>query len=316
MPKVIDVTFKFTVDADQHPEVVETLLAVAQEMVELPFVAVTLVEREEGKVAHRVARCSLPQAEGGAGRIEGLVFGDNVGLASQAVKLDATLPGRDLRLDATVIFDEHTRLRGLSSLKVLPIRAGKRVLGTLVVGRRRGAIGAEELRQLEVVALQAGASLERAELFDRTERMATTDGLTGLVNHRTFQERFEARLAEATRYGRKLSLLLTDIDHFKLVNDTWSHQVGDHVLSRLGAELRSAVRDLDLAARYGGEEFTVILPETCHDIAMALAEEIRHAVELLGIPHRSSPTAPRLTVSLGVVTVLGDGYCTSRRKGP
>ncbi len=291
--------------ASSGPEVVETLLQAAREMVELSFAAITLVEREGETVRHRVARCSLPQAEGGAGRIEGLVFADNVGLVSQAVKLDAALPGRELKLDATVIFDEQTRLRGLSSLKVLPIRAGKRVVGTLVAGRRRGALSAEELRQLEVVALQAGASLERAELFDRTERMATTDGLTGLVNHRTFQERFDARLAEASRYGRRLSLLLTDIDHFKSVNDTYGHPVGDQVLRGVAALLGQEARTTDLVARYGGEEFAIVMPETDAAGARVIAERIRERVAAAVSETGLGPL--RVTVSIGLATFPADG---------
>ena len=94
------------------------------------------------------------------------------------------------------------------------------------------------------------------------EEMATTDGLTGLVNHRTFQERFAEMLARAERTGGKQALLLTDIDHFKKVNDTYGHPVGDVVLRGVAAVVRDCVRKIDLAARYGGEEFAIVLEGT------------------------------------------------------
>ncbi len=287
-----------------RPAVVEELLQVAAEMMELHFGAVTLVEEREGKRRHRVVRCHLPQAEGGAGRIEGLEFADNPGLVAQAVRLGASLPGRELRPDTAVVFDEHTRLRGLASLRVVPLRAGERVLGTLVVGTRRRPIGPEQVRQLEVVALQAGASLDRAHLFERTEQLATTDGLTGLTNHRTFQERLDVRLAESQRYGRKLSLLLCDVDHFKSVNDTYGHPVGDQVLRGVAAILAREARATDLVARYGGEEFVIAMPETDGAGALVIAERIRERVQ--EAVFETGLGKLRITISLGVATFPGD----------
>lgn len=287
-----------------RPAVVEELLKVAAEMMELHFGAVTLVDEEGSRRRHRVIRCTLPQAEGGAGRIEGLEFGDNPGLVAQAVRLGASLPGRELRPDSAVVFDEHTRLRGLASLRVVPLRAGERVLGTLVVGSRRKPISADQLRQLEVVALQAGASLDRAHLFERTEQLATTDGLTGLTNHRTFQERLDARLAESQRYGRNLSVLLCDVDHFKSVNDTYGHPVGDQVLRAVAAILAREARTTDIVARYGGEEFVIAMPETDGAGAQVIAERIRERVQ--AAVTETTLGKLRVTISLGVATFPAD----------
>jgi diguanylate cyclase (GGDEF)-like protein len=280
--------------------VIEELLRVAAEMVELQFGAVTLVDGSGARRRHRVARCHLPEAEGGAGRIEGLEFGDNPGLVAQAARLGATLPGREIRPEATVIFDENTRLRGLSSIKVVPLKSGERVLGTLVVGTRRRPIGPDQVRQLEVVALQAGASLDRASLFERTEQLATTDGLTGLLNHRTFQERLDAELLEAQRYDRKLSLLLADVDHFKSVNDTYGHPAGDQVLRGVARILAQEARATDLVARHGGEEFAIVMPETDSAGARVIAERIRERVAAEGFDTGLGPL--RVTISLGVAT--------------
>jgi len=286
-------------------EVFAALLEAAGGMVPLDFGAVTLHEPGEARARHRVARCHPPAAEGGAGRLEGLAFGDNAGLVAAAVRLGSTLPGRELRADAAVVFDENTRIRGLSSLKVIPLKAGDAVLGTLVVGsRRRAALGPEAVRQLEVIAMQAADALLRARLFEQTERLATTDGLTGLTNHRTFQARLDERLAEAQRYGRRLSLLLCDIDHFKTVNDTYGHPVGDQVLRGVAALLGKEARTTDLVARYGGEEFAIVMPETDAAGAHVIAERIRERVAERVFDAELGPL--RVTLSIGLATFPDD----------
>jgi diguanylate cyclase (GGDEF)-like protein len=290
-------------------EVHDVLLEVAAGMLPLDFAAVTVREGGPGRPRHRVARCRPPAAEGGAGALDGREFADGPGLVAQVVRVGHALPGREYRAEADVVFDEDTRLRGLASLKVVPLRAGEEVLGTLVVGsRRRGALGAEAVRELEVVALQAGDALLRARLFEQTERLATTDGLTGLANHRVFQERLEGRLAEAQRYGKRLSLLLCDVDHFKSVNDTYGHPVGDEVLRGIARLLAKEARAADLVARYGGEEFAVAMPETDAAGALVIAERIRERVAAAVFDTGLGPL--RVTLSLGVATFPED----ARRK--
>jgi PleD family two-component response regulator len=106
---------------------------------------------------------------------------------------------------------------------------------------------------LEVIAIQAAQAILRARLFEQTERLATTDGLTGLLNHRSVQGKLDEELARAARMGRKVTLLLTDIDHFKSVNDTYGHATGDHVLKEIAKILSGCARSMDIVARYGGE---------------------------------------------------------------
>ena len=192
----------------------------ARQLAGLDFAAITLVGEHEGKRQHRVARMSGASPAGKT--LEGRVFGDNNGLVANVVRYGTPLPGRDLRsMDRQVVFDDDTRVRGLGALKILPLAAGDRILGTLVAGaRRKASLDEDALRMLEVIALQAGQAVLRAQLFDQTERLATTDGLTGLLNHRAFQARADEALAQARRYGRACALLLTDVDHFKAVNDT------------------------------------------------------------------------------------------------
>jgi diguanylate cyclase (GGDEF)-like protein len=153
--------------------------------------------------------------------------------------------------------------------------------------------------------MHAAQSIDRARLFDTTERLATTDGLTGLVNHRTFQDRLDAHLAQAERYGKRISLLLCDIDHFKSVNDTYGHPVGDQVLKAVAKALAKEARTTDVVARYGGEEFAVVMPETDTGGAMVIAERIRERIGQLALETEQGPL--RVTLSLGVATFPEDG---------
>ena len=148
--------------------------------------------------------------------------------------------------------------------------------------------------------MQGGDALQRARLFEATERLATTDGLTGLVNHRTFQARLDEHLAAAQRYGKRLSLLLTDIDHFKAVNDTWGHPVGDVVLKGVARILQKEARTTDVAARYGGEEFALVMPETDPAGALRTAERIREKVAQARF--RTEQGELSVTISIGIAT--------------
>lgn len=145
------------------------------------------------------------------------------------------------------------------------------------------------------------AHINEIRLKMSLEAQAETDGLTGLYNHRVFQERLEYALATAARYGQPLGLLLFDIDHFKKFNDTYGHQVGDLVLRELAAVIREQLRKPDIPARYGGEEFTIILPETPRQGAIELAERLR--VVVAKHPFQRPGGDPlSVTVSIGVAT--------------
>jgi two-component system cell cycle response regulator len=153
------------------------------------------------------------------------------------------------------------------------------VIGTFTVAAQRTTAFPNDRREmLGVIANQVATSMQNARMYEVVEEQATTDGLTGLVNHRTFQERFSAMLGRAERRSFAVSLLLTDIDHFKKVNDTYGHPTGDEVLRRVAAILRASARKIDITARYGGEEFAIVLEGTDRAGARQLAERIRQEV--------------------------------------
>ncbi len=142
---------------------------------------------------------------------------------------------------------------------------------------------------------------ERKESEEKLLTLATTDSLTGLINRRRFMEKAEAELDRARRYGRPLSMMMLDIDHFKRVNDTYGHDAGDDVLktlSRLGLEV---LRKVDFFGRIGGEEFSVLLPDTSLEGAVQVAERLREEVENAVMETRSGDLS--ITISIGVSTL-------------
>ena len=155
----------------------------------------------------------------------------------------------------------------------------------------------DEMRQRQAYSQELEAQkaeLERANAA--LQNLATTDGLTGLKNHRAFQEQFESEFERAMRYSLSLSVMMIDVDHFKKYNDTYGHPAGDEVLKTVATCLQTLARHTDFVARYGGEEFVVVLPNTDAAGALNLAERFRHGVESHAWPYRP------VTISLGVAS--------------
>jgi diguanylate cyclase (GGDEF)-like protein/PAS domain S-box-containing protein len=140
---------------------------------------------------------------------------------------------------------------------------------------------------------------------DALQRAAMLDPLTKIANRRHFDAFMEKEWQRAIRNAQPLSLVVLDVDHFKLYNDTLGHAAGDACLQKVAQALQAhALRPTDLAARYGGEEFVLLFAETSIDAAARLAETIRAAVEGLKLPNPRSPTSPWLTVSVGVASIV------------
>lgn len=138
------------------------------------------------------------------------------------------------------------------------------------------------------------------------EVLAARDSLTGLANRRSFDLRFAEEVRRAARDGLHLSLLMIDVDCFKLYNDANGHQQGDECLRAVAREIAATRRsENDFSARYGGEEFVVVMPDASIAVATSVAESLRMAVENLSIPHASSSVADRVTLSIGGVVALG-----------
>lgn len=143
----------------------------------------------------------------------------------------------------------------------------------------------------------------------QTIELAVTDGLTGLHNRRYLDTQLRTLFARAKVRGRPLTICITDIDRFKLVNDQFGHDAGDEVLKEFSGRIRSTVRGADLACRYGGEEFVVVMPDTPAEVAANVAERLRLMIEARPFQLRSGETPLMLTASMGIAT-LGPGIDT------
>ena len=146
--------------------------------------------------------------------------------------------------------------------------------------------------------------------FDQQYKLATTDGLTELYNHRYFQEQLQNQISHSQRYEVPLSLIIIDIDFFKKFNDTYGHQSGDAVLKQVAGILKHNVRITDIVCRYGGEEMSIILPNTKYDEAIAIAQKLRSLVEEKKCK-LSGNRESNVTISLGVSTYGKDGQTPS-----
>jgi diguanylate cyclase (GGDEF)-like protein len=157
------------------------------------------------------------------------------------------------------------------------------------------------LRNVELARMNAAlkqADLEKSALLRRLERQVIEDALTGLYNRRHLENELTREFARSARHGEPLSVVLADIDHFKSINDGFSHQTGDEVLKTVAGLLRRTCRATDVVARYGGEEFALVLPQTAARDAALVCEKVRRAVE--GYDWDALRPGLRVTVSLGV----------------
>ena len=279
-------------------DVVEAAVRSAREIASFELAAVTIWD--DAAKFHEV--CAA-KSEGG--EIEDLVgqrFKQNTGLVSMVVTNKFPLPYRG-EFDAAhqVVLSKRLPWPSMPSLLVLPLLHGDRVLGTLILGaKRRHAFGDTVRPTLEVLASHLAVSLSNARMVHKLETMATTDGMTGLLNKRAMLEQAAQKVAAAHRFGRKLSLLVTDIDHFKKVNDTYGHDIGDVVIKGLGEILKRQKRTTDVVARFGGEEFVILCEQTDEQGAHQLGERIRE--ELGKTVFNSAQGAFNVTCSVGVAT--------------
>ncbi len=160
---------------------------------------------------------------------------------------------------------------------------------------------------LELLAAHAATAMENARLFAEIQRLAIVDPLTGLFNRRHFFEIVQSEFERARRYSRPLSIAMLDMDHFKQVNDTYGHLVGDQVLMHLAALCRENMRVVDVIGRYGGDEFIILMPETPLKVAYQVTERLRECISKTII--EMSGKSGEITASLGVAEL--DKTCTS-----
>ena len=169
------------------------------------------------------------------------------------------------------------------------------------------------LKRLESMrSKQLEMSRDLASANRELEKLSRQDGLTGIANRRYFDSYLVTEVRRGARERQSLSLILSDVDHFKAFNDCYGHQAGDDCLRRVAAALSSAGRrPADLAARYGGEEFAMVLPGTVLEGAVDVAHAVSRVIEGLGIPHARSAVNPKVTLSQGIVSLTPEKETSS-----
>jgi diguanylate cyclase (GGDEF)-like protein len=240
-------------------------------------------------------------------------YGDCAGLLDHAVDSDSlvadscreNVPGiwHDIGAPAasrlTVVARDAANLGG--AVLIHPLRRRADVIGAVVaVSRTAGALQPADMRTLSLVDAAGTSRLVASWRLAEVTQRAVIDGLTGLTNRRGFEVAMATAREEAERYGWETSVLLVDLDHFKLVNDSFGHEAGDDVLRAVARVLRERVREIDLCARVGGEEVAVILKNTGSDGAIELAQRLRAAIAALRVDVAGRRIG--VTASIGVAT--------------
>ncbi len=218
--------------------------------------------------------------------------------------------------EAKKVFLDELARRGLSSLekeraeteqlsffKCLPLLSKEDAIVALCASAEKiGGIGRDDMVVLSAIASELAIALENARLYELTKTLSITDELTGLFNYRLFYEELKLELERAERYTRPLSIIMIDIDDFKLHNDTYGHIQGDKALAEVAQVLKENCREFDVLARYGGEEFAIVLPETAFEGAYAFAEKIRQAVANYKFEGNEGERGAHLTISVGLAS--------------
>ncbi|MCM8797620.1 MAG: sensor domain-containing diguanylate cyclase, partial [Candidatus Omnitrophica bacterium] len=164
----------------------------------------------------------------------------------------------------------------------------------------------DDLRMLIMLANQAGLAIENSQLYEKTVMQAHMDSLTGLWNHGYFRYLLQAEFEKAKTNQSPLSLIMVDIDDFKVYNDILGHQPGDKILKEIALLLKNQSRKMDYVCRYGGDEFAIILPQADKKGALMIAERLRTEIEKQTFLHEEILPNKRLTVSIGLATFPED----------
>ncbi|GBE58096.1 phytochrome-like protein cph2 [bacterium BMS3Abin01] len=227
------------------------------------------------------------------------------GLADECLLGDSAVFSDDL--DARHRLSDLARREGIRAFICLPLKVRKKRLGVFYVySKEVEAYGRDELSVLTILSNQAAIAIQNAQMLERSQEEAVTDGLTGLYNQRFFYSRLEEEMERSSRNQKPVSVIFCDLDRFKSFNDINGHALGDMALREVSRLITESKRAIDIAARYGGEEFALILPETDSSGAQIIAHRIRRRIAGFSFESRSKASS-MLTASVGLAGYPNDG---------
>ena len=290
--EAINTIAKQTTAVLELPELLETLCTLVPQSFPVDHVAVFLYDTESNRLTLRREKGKLKC------RVrEGDVLPEQAGYSDMAMANGQAVVAIDLE-------EGSGCCEGTRSEVCLPLISFGQKVGLLVCSTAaKGAFQRSDVQSLESMADIVATAIQNASYVEKVRMLANLDGLTGIFNRRYFESKFPEKLAEASRYGGGLALLMIDIDRFKSVNDEFGHLLGDEVLRQVSSLLKQSLRKVDLLCRYGGEEFVVVAPATTGENAIELGEKLRKAIAKFpfpGIPRQ-------ITASIGVADYPAHG---------
>ena len=201
--------------------------------------------------------------------------------------------------------EKETTFNKTKKVGYFPLVNENNTIGFLITKSMGNALDAQEIYQIQQLAKQIAITINRAKLYAEILKYATLDALTGFYNRHQLEERLKQEVSHSKRRGTPLCAIMTDIDFFKKVNDSFGHMAGDLVLKSVSKIIRGQLREYDIAARYGGEEFVILLPFTKKEEACMVAERLRKAVKnktinIEKVNSKNNTKNINVTISLGV----------------
>ena len=271
---------------------IKNLLSKACEKIQKAFqvshVSIFLKDDEDLVLRSHHGQLTLRIGEGGR-------LPSREGLLGRALSESKTLIENDTKTAA----DNFVTYLETSSRMCIPLISFGQTLGVLVLDSdRAGTFSGGEMQTLESVADICATAVQNAHYVERVKQLAYLDGLTGIFNRRFFELRIEEELERARRFDFGMAVIMVDIDQFKRLNDEFGHLLGDEVLRQVSSIFSQQLRKIDVVCRYGGEEFAILLSQTTHNHAMAVAEKLRRIIDSWQFPGVPRP----VTISAGVAT--------------
>ncbi len=229
----------------------------------------------------------------------------------------AVMDGMPLQLNRELVLkhtqDQLLKILNTEELAIVPLKAKDKVNGIILADNifTKKPITKNDMRIFIMLANQAGLAIENSRLYEQTLVRSHTDSLTNLWNHGYFQFMLQEEIERSKAMHLPLSLIMLDMDFFKIYNDNCGHQEGDKVLREISKLIKDYSRKMDYVCRYGGEEFSIILPQTSKKEAYFIAERLREIIEKYEFPHEDMQPFKQITVSLGVATLPEDSQTKS-----